>query len=385
MHLLIVSHTPHFPTDHGYAGWGPTVREIDHLATLFQSVVHVAPLHPGLAPDSAVPYSSANVTLRPVPPAGGNSWREKFGIFLRCPEYAATILREIRSADVVHIRAPANISLVGLILLSAVRQPKVRWAKYAGDWNRTGDEPWSYTFQRWWLRNGFHKGIVTVNGCWSNQPTHIYPFLNPCLTEEELSEGRRASLDKELCTPVRLLFVGRMVPGKGPGLCVDVLTQLIRGGVDAHLDLVGDGSAGLQCRDQARRSGVLDKVRFHGPLPRARIGEFYAQAHFILLPSETEGWPKVLSEAMAYGAVPIASAVSSIPQMLKNFALGEAVRTRDPNSFTHAVCSYVKKPARWREHSTRAVQTARVFSYAKYLAAVGQLLNLAPTQHSAGV
>ena len=43
----------------------------------------------------------------------------------------------------------------------------------------------------------------------------------------------------------------------------------------------------------------------------------YARSHFMLLPSScSEGWPKVLSEAMAYGVVPVASNVSCIPQIL---------------------------------------------------------------------
>jgi hypothetical protein len=43
MRLLIISHTPHYHRDGEIVGWGATVREIDHLAALFESVVHIAP------------------------------------------------------------------------------------------------------------------------------------------------------------------------------------------------------------------------------------------------------------------------------------------------------------------------------------------------------
>src|SRR5439155_595485 len=109
-HLLIVSHTPHYRRDGEIVGWGPTVREIDMLATLFDSVVHIAPLHPHAAPASALPYRSSRVRLRPVPPTGGERLRDKLNIPLRYPGYARAILRERRAADVIHVRSPANIS-----------------------------------------------------------------------------------------------------------------------------------------------------------------------------------------------------------------------------------------------------------------------------------
>src|SRR5580658_10445645 len=134
MRLLIISHTPHYLRQGEIVGWGATIREIDHLATLFESVVHLAPLHGETAPASAIAYESDRVKLRAVRPAGGERWRDKWSIPLRYPGYIRAILQECRLADVIHIRAPANISLLGLVLLAFLRRPAVRWAKYAGDW-----------------------------------------------------------------------------------------------------------------------------------------------------------------------------------------------------------------------------------------------------------
>ena len=57
MKLLIVSHTPHYQKGNAIVGWGPTIREIDYLAQVFDRVVHVAPLHPEAAPASSLPYT----------------------------------------------------------------------------------------------------------------------------------------------------------------------------------------------------------------------------------------------------------------------------------------------------------------------------------------
>lgn len=376
MRLLIISHTPHYLRQGGIVGWGATIREIDHLATLFESVVHIAPLHGEAAPASAMAYESHRIRLQAVLPAGGGRLRDKLSIPLRYPGYARVILQECRSADVIHIRAPANISLLGLVLLAFLRRPALRWAKYAGDWRRGGDEPWSYRFQRWWLAHGLHRGLVTVNGRVLRQAAHVRSFLNPCLTEADLEEGLAASQGKELCQPVRLVFVGRMEPGKGAGICLEILAHLAQTGIMGQLDLVGEGDESARFVQKARDLGVLAKVKFHGGLPRNALGPFYEAAHFILLPSESEGWPKVLSEAMAYGVVPISCAVGSIPEYLQDFSTGAAIKSRDPRLFSEVIQSYLKDIPRWREHSRKAVQAAQQFSYGHYIKAVRRLLDL---------
>ena len=42
----------------------------------------------------------------------------------------------------------------------------------------------------------------------------------------------------------------------------------------------------------------------------------YRKAHFLILPSKSEGWPKAISEAMFYGVIPIATRISCVPYML---------------------------------------------------------------------
>ena len=376
MRLLIISHTPHYLLDGVVVGWGATMREIDELSRLFESVVHIAPLHPEPPPASSMRYQSSRVRVRIVRPAGGERLRDKLAIPLRYPGYARIILQERQAADVIHVRCPANISLLALILLGILRSPRRCWIKYAGDWNRGDGEPLSYRVQRWLLSKNFHGGVVTVNGRSPNQAAHIHSFLNPCLLQAELDEGVTASLKKNVSQPVRLIFVGRIESAKGVGVCLEVLANLQKAGVVAQLDLIGEGDETMRFEQQARNLGVSSLVKFHGGLPRDVLGQFYARAHFILLPSDSEGWPKVLSEAMAYGVVPIASAVGSIAEYLDQFATGQAISSRNPRLFSESIETYLRSPLRWEDHSQKAVQAARQFGYDSYLRAVHALLHL---------
>src|SRR4051812_23194028 len=103
MRLVIVSHTEHYIKEGKVFGWGPTVREINHLANIFSEVVHVAPLHPGEVPSHALPYGAPNIVFSPVPPAGGEGLFDKLSILAALPIYMKAMLREFRKADVVHV------------------------------------------------------------------------------------------------------------------------------------------------------------------------------------------------------------------------------------------------------------------------------------------
>ena len=158
---------------------------------------------------------------------------------------------------------------------------------------------------------------------------------------------------------------------------LEILEGLRREGIAASLDAIGDGPDRARFEDQAGRAGLAGAVRFHGWLPRAELASFYARAHFLLLPSSSsEGWPKVISEGMAYGVVPVTSDVSSIPQILGDFGLGQVRDARDREGFVAILREYVRSPDRWHAESRRAVEAAKGFSYGAYQAAVRNLLGL---------
>lgn len=377
MKLLIISHTPHYRDQSGrLVGWGPTIREIDYLARIFTEVVHIAPLHKEPAPASSLPYQSANLSLRAVHPAGGEGLGDKLNILKCSGQYAKIIIQELTKADVVHVRCPANLSLLALLLLAGFRNPPCRWVKYAGNWRPGGPEPWSYKLQRWWLEKGLHKGIVTVNGRWPDQPSHVFSFYNPSLTQAEAEQAAAAATSKELRLPVYLLFVGRLEAAKGVGVALQVARTLLGGGLKFEFHLVGDGPERPVFERYVQQNGLSSCVHFHGWQPRPALAEYYTQAHFLIFPSSaSEGWPKVLSEAMAYGVVPLAGAVSSIPQILAETGAGMALPPHDPKSYLVAMMDYIKHPEKWQEASLAGMKAALRFTYERYLENVKEIFS----------
>lgn len=374
--LLIISHTRHYLRDDEIVGWGPTVRELDYLSELFDEVVHLAPIYGGPAPDSALAYTSDRIRLRTVRPAGGETLAAKLDILRVYPDYARAMREELAQAQYVHVRCPANISLLALYLLGSMQQPLYRWVKYAGNWQPDGREPRTYGWQRRWLRENRPRAVVTVNGRWPDQPAHVYSFYNPSLTSAEVEQGRRAAAAKQIGSPVELLFVGALNDGKGVGRVLQVALELQRQGTECRLRLLGDGPDRSRYEAWVTEHG-LRNVHFQGWVPREATAGYYAAAHFILLPSQSEGWPKVLSEAMAYGAVPVAASVSSIPQILAETGAGVAYAPHDIEGQVAAIERMIHEPDRWRAASQAGVAAAHLFTYRHYQQAVAQLFQTA--------
>lgn len=366
MNLLVISHTPHYRQGAQIVGWGPTIREIDQLAARFHHVYHLAVLYEEPAPQSSLPYTADNISVIPIRPAGGETLVAKLDVLWAYLGYWKTIrqvVNTLNSEDIIHIRCPANISLLAVIYLIFTKKIRYRWIKYAGNWQPEERTPWTYTLQRWLLKKNLARSLVTVNGRWQRQPKHILSFYNPSLSKKNLQKSTNDGI-KKISPPFQLLCVGNINEMKGTSRAVQAVLNLIASGLDVELDIIGDGElrSTLEFKTSQQK-----QIRFHGALPHESIMPFYARAHFILLPSRTEGWPKVLSEAMAYGVVPLAGAVSSIPQILQECKTGMALDPLDTQAFANAICDYVHDPQRWSAESQAAQKAADWFTYEAYL------------------
>ena len=54
------------------------------------------------------------------------------------------------------------------------------------------------------------------------------------------------------------------------------------------------------------------KIEFLGEVNKSSLNKIYEKCHILVLPSKSEGFPKVIAEAGAFGCVPVVSKVGSI-------------------------------------------------------------------------
>ncbi|MFM1872146.1 MAG: hypothetical protein RL398_1568, partial [Planctomycetota bacterium] len=90
-----------------------------------------------------------------------------------------------------------------------------------------------------------------------------------------------------------LLGVGRLVPGKGFAVAARAVASLP---ADVRLVLVGDGP------ERAEIAAALgERVIFLGKRGPEQVAEAFRAADLFVMPSEREGWPNVVTEALASG------------------------------------------------------------------------------------
>lgn len=102
--------------------------------------------------------------------------------------------------------------------------------------------------------------------------------------------------------PLRLLFVGRLVPYKGADMLIDAVGRLSDGLRERmFVSIVGDGPQRMVLESQAAKLNLGDRVCFTGWIPHAETARYYRNADLFCFPSLREFGGAVVLEAMASG------------------------------------------------------------------------------------
>lgn len=362
MVLAIISHTEHYVDSAGnIVGWGATIREVNHVASIFDKVYHVAPLYDGKAPSGMLTYEASNVEFVPLRPSGGEQLKDKFSVLAVMPHNLAVIRQTLKKCDVFQFRAPTGMGVyvIPYLLLSG----KKGWFKYAGNWGEPRP-PRSYSFQRFLLKKQ-HCYKVTINGHWPNQSEHLLTFENPCLTEEERAEGQLSVANKNFGGKLNFVFIGRLEDAKGVHRILQVFSNLENPRI-GQVHLIGDGPKRAEYEELARNNCKQDIV-FHGFLTRNEIDSILDRSHIFLLPSDSEGFPKVVAEAANFGLIPIVSDVSCIGQYVKADETGYLVSPKDTRNLYDIISSVLNMDSSYlKTISLNTFNMSQSFTFVNY-------------------
>ncbi len=104
--------------------------------------------------------------------------------------------------------------------------------------------------------------------------------------------------------PLRVVFIGRLVPYKGLDMLIEAVAPLMREG-KLKIDVIGDGPERQPIEQLIERERVGQAVAFAGWLAHDAIARRVAEAHVLGFPSIREFGGGVVLEAMALGVVPV--------------------------------------------------------------------------------
>lgn len=104
--------------------------------------------------------------------------------------------------------------------------------------------------------------------------------------------------------PLRVAFVGRLVPYKGADMLIEASAELIRTG-KLVIDIIGDGPERKSLTELAARLGVSKGVRIEGWVEHRQLAPRLLESDVFGFPSVREFGGAVVLEAMALGLVPV--------------------------------------------------------------------------------
>jgi glycosyltransferase involved in cell wall biosynthesis len=248
-------------------------------------------------------------------------------------------------------------------------------AKHASQWMGYKGEPLSEQFQRYvlgsWL---WRRGVVTVYGRWPDQPKQIVPFFTSMMTERQVEDAARVAAMKQLGSPIRILFAGRVEKVKGVDVLLRAAHLLAQGGLPFEITIVGDGSQCAALASLSEELGIAGSVRFEGAVPYDSMMPWYEYAHVLVLPSKhSEGWPKVLAEAMCHGVVCIGTDHGLVPWMLDG--KGYVVPVDDVPALARCIERIAGEPDEYLRLSRNATLWARQYSLEALRTALRDLLS----------
>ncbi|WP_140937658.1 glycosyltransferase family 4 protein [Sphingobacterium lumbrici] len=110
---------------------------------------------------------------------------------------------------------------------------------------------------------------------------------------------------KDFISPLKVLFVARNSSEKRPELFIEITQECYKRSLPIEFIMIGD----FECYQDEVRSNVTITGRITNS---NLLNSYYATAHFVAITSALEGFPMVILEGLAYGAVPLSTDVGIV-------------------------------------------------------------------------
>ncbi|MCH4821565.1 glycosyltransferase [Gramella lutea] len=313
MRLAVFTHAEHYLQEGTLSSYSPYVREMNLWFEHVENITVIAPVKDSYDRiDKA--YERSDIQFLALKTLNFTSFTNSLNSVIKLPGIIFRIFKIMLKADHLHIRCPGNIGLLACFL-QIFFPGKSKTVKYAGNWDNESLQPWSYKLQKLILANEFltRNARVLVYGDWPDQGRNVSSFFTSSFSNSSIGNFK-----KDFNAPFNFLFLGALTKGKRPLLAVKIVQALLNKGHELSLDIYGDGEMFNEVNDYITKNDLENEIILHGNQNFEIIKEAYRKAHFSILPSKSEGWPKALAEAMFFGCVPIGTPISCVPWMLGN-------------------------------------------------------------------
>ena len=277
---------------------------------------------------------------------------ERSGIAAAMGSYLATLHAIFCGYDCIHYHAegpaaaawlPRLLGIPTVVTIHGLNWRSSKWGRFASWYLRQGEKiaarcadeviVLSRAMERYFLDTYGRQTAYVPNGV---EPPSFRPAV-------EISE--RWGLEKE----GYILYLGRVVSGKG----INTLIEAFR---NVHTDLKLVIAGGQDSEEYLARLRELasgdDRIIFTGFVQGVPLEELYSNCRIYCLPSEEEGMPISLLEAMSYRCCCVSSDIPECTEVLQGY--GYTFRNKDAGDLRRVLQMLCDQPELADRHRTPA-------------------------------
>ena len=141
-----------------------------------------------------------------------------------------------------------------------------------------------------------------------------------------------------------ILYVGMLIYLKGIHVLLESMAKVVTQFPNQQLFIVGDGEYREELERLVHELKLENNIVFLGHLEQRLLREYLRNCLVMVLPSFTEGLPRVVAEAMACEKPVIATAVGGIPELIKDGENGFLVQPKDTEALAERILYFIRNP-----------------------------------------
>lgn len=247
---------------------------------------------------------------------------DKKGLAAMTASFSAAICAAFGRYDVVHFHAEGPCAMIWLpklfgkkciATIHGLDHQRAKWGKFASWYIRTGEKcavrcadeiiVLSENVQKYFFEKYGRETQFIPNGV--SRPEKV----------DALKIVQKYSLN----TDEYILFLGRLVPEKGIHYLIDAFRSVK---TDKKLVIAGGSSDSSGYTQELKKSAESDpRIFFTGFVQGRELEELYANAYVYVLPSDLEGMPLSLLEAMSYGNCCLTSDIPECAEVIREYGV----------------------------------------------------------------
>lgn len=323
MKLGIISDCIHYKTPDGNIGTENHIllRQLQALCSYYSDTLICCPFGEYDPSKVISVYTGKNIQFTPVPVVGGDTIKAKFQLVTAIVKWWQAYKKIDRFSAIVYQRFPNNLNIPAFFYFRL--KQKKGFATYTGTWKAYTNEPITYRFQRWLLRNYF-KGPVWVYSNEAGNHKRIFPGFSPSYSAAEWDEEivqvqqRIERIEKQGLPVFRLITVGTLISYKNQAGIIRSCALLKQQAFSFSLTIVGDGPMRRELEDIVNECGLQQEIKLVGKKKYAELRELYREHDFVVQAPFSEGFGKVPVEGFFHGVIPVINNISMAGFMMGN-------------------------------------------------------------------